>query len=105
MSRLPSFRSIEKFYVQSKHGLKIDSVTLKFGDEVEIKNLQPCTVRRLYNSCLIGSRDQVERHGQKIGLSILGKFERHEGGEGKSVKEIQNAPTGQISPEFKKAKK
>ena len=105
MSRLPSFRSIEKFFVQSKHGVKQDGVTLNIGDEIEVSNLQPCTLRRLYNSCLIGSRDQVERHCQKSGIDIFGKFERNEVEQGKDIKPNENLNMGQKSTEFKKAKK
>jgi hypothetical protein len=103
--RLPSFRFIENFYVQSKHGLKFEGMNLNIGDEVEVSNMQPCTVRRLYNSCLIGNADQVRRHCQKIGIHILSRFERSEGLEGKDVSVNENSTTGLKSTEFKKAKK
>lgn len=103
--RLPSFRFIEKFYVQSKHGLKFEEMNLNIGDEVEVSNMQPCTVRRLYNSCLIGNADQVRRHCQKIGIHILGKFERNESLEGKDIKKDDNSTTSLKNTEFKKAKK
>src|SRR4051812_2785767 len=105
MNRLPSFRSIEKFYVQSKHGLKMGDVTLIMGDELQLSNLPPCTVRRFYNCCLIGSRDQVERHLRKIGLNNLVKFERDDTSECEDIKNNENSNMGLKNAELKKAKK
>lgn len=68
--RHPRFNFIDKFYVQSIYGLKIDEKNiLPFGSLLDV-SLEPIRLRRFYNCGLIGSFDQVARHGRNFGINL-----------------------------------
>jgi hypothetical protein len=103
--RFPHFNSITEFFVQSKHGLKIGNFTLSVGEQVNICELQPCTVRRLYLSKQIGSKDQVERHMQKLCLNNGGEFERSESVKGEDSSKTSPSENRKLEANSKKVKK
>ena len=99
--RMPSFRSIEKFFVQSRHGF----LGLSIGDSIDVSRWDPVTIRRHYLTGLIGSRDQVERHARKLGLENLPEIDRNKMAEGLKSSEIKNSNTELKTTEIRKSRK